>query len=197
MYVAVQLENDLLSAGARKLLLFTKLIPYRVQHAPEGLGDLAKRLTWHGINTTTRIGANDSHRTLASCCWEQRPSSALICSYSAASATSRCARRSSAASRPHWSGTQTVRYSWFTKELADFLSDLWIDHLVRSLNGRDPGSKPFRLEPLFQFAFGLAWAEDEQRSRFGHRGDNGVVVTVPLPGEGCCRLSSAGTARDS
>ena len=124
MYVAVQLENDLLSAGARKLLLFTKLIPYRVQHAPEGLGDLAKRLTWHGINTTTRIGANDSHRTLASCCWEQRPSSALICSYSAASATSRCARRSSAASRPHWSGTPTVRYSWFTKELADFLSDL-------------------------------------------------------------------------
>jgi len=77
------------------------------------------------------------------------------------------------------------------KVMADMSDNLRFGHFVIGFHGDDPAAGIRPLESLFQFAFGLAGAKDQNGSDIAEKGNDLVVVARQMPGV----LSLAGIIR--
>jgi len=68
------------------------------------------------------------------------------------------------------------------KVMADMGDNLRFGHFVIGFHGDDPAAGIRPLESLFQFAFGLAGAKDQNGSDIAEKGNDLVVVARQMPG---------------
>jgi hypothetical protein len=68
------------------------------------------------------------------------------------------------------------------KVMADMGDNLRFGHFVIGFHGNDPGAGFRFLESLFQFAFGLAGAKDQNGSGIAEKGNDLVVEARQMPG---------------